>query len=471
MAGEIAGSGVDGGANGPAVGPGRGRPQAFRVCVLLAVFALVAGFALGSDPRSARAEDPAVVLGLVTFLSGPAAGPFGIPAANAAEILIDALNAGTVPVPYDRVGMAGQRIQPVLVDEAGGTTKQVAEFRNLVERRGVDAVVGYISSGSCLGIAPVAEELRMLTVFFDCGTPRIFEDARYRYVFRTAAHATMDGVAAARYLLRRRPGLSAYAGLNQNYAWGQDSWRDFSEALKILKPDARIETTQFPKLFAGQYNAEITALMVSEAEAVHTSLWGGDLEAFLIQAGGRGLAERVDLIVTTGENLMYSMAATLPEGIIIGGRGPYGIFAGDDALNAWFQDVYAERFGTPPTYPAYHMAQAILGLKAATEAAAGGIGPEGRLNREAVIDAFTHSRFRSFGHDVAMSLGDGHQAVTETAYGVFSRDPETGAPRVTDIVRYPAECVNPPAEMTSAAWIAAGMPAGMAAGMPGGDCD
>ena len=38
-------------------------------------------------------------------------------------------------------------------------------------------VIGYISSGDCLGIAPVAEELKKLTVLFDCGTPRIFEDA------------------------------------------------------------------------------------------------------------------------------------------------------------------------------------------------------------------------------------------------------------------------------------------------------
>jgi len=34
-------------------------------------------------------------LGLVTFLSGPAAGPFGIPARNAAELVTEAINKGT----------------------------------------------------------------------------------------------------------------------------------------------------------------------------------------------------------------------------------------------------------------------------------------------------------------------------------------------------------------------------------------
>ena len=54
----------------------------------------------------------------------------------------------------------------------------VTEFRNLVQRDKVDAVVGYISSGSCLAVTPVAEELKALTVYFDCGTPRIFEETR-----------------------------------------------------------------------------------------------------------------------------------------------------------------------------------------------------------------------------------------------------------------------------------------------------
>lgn len=121
---------------------------------------------------------PALRLGIVTFLSGPAAGPFGIPARNAAELLIGAINKGELPEPYNKKGFAGSEAQLVIVDEAGSTTEVVQSFRNLVQRQNINAVVGYISSGSCLAVAPVAEELKMLTVFFDCGTPRIFEDAK-----------------------------------------------------------------------------------------------------------------------------------------------------------------------------------------------------------------------------------------------------------------------------------------------------
>ena len=156
----------------------------------------------GRDQAPAMAEDGGGVLkvGIVAFLSGPAAGPFGVPARNAAELMIENINAGTLPAPYNSKGVGGLTIQPVYIDEAGGTTTQVTELRNLVQRENVDAVIGYISSGDCLAVAPVAEELKVLTVLFDCGTPRIFEESSYKYVFRTAPHATMDSVGAARYI-------------------------------------------------------------------------------------------------------------------------------------------------------------------------------------------------------------------------------------------------------------------------------
>ena len=189
----------------------------------------------------AGAQQP-VKIGIVTFLSGPAAAPFGVPAKNAAEFVVGELNAGKAPAPYNKKGFGGAPIEMVILDEAGSTTTQVTEFRNLVQRQNVDLVVGYVSSGNCLAIAPVAEELKKLTNFFDCGTPRIFEDASYKYVFRTSPTATMDSVGAALYVKDAKPNAKSIAGLNQNYAWGQDSWGDFELAMKVLVPNIEVKT-------------------------------------------------------------------------------------------------------------------------------------------------------------------------------------------------------------------------------------
>src|SRR5712692_5724069 len=139
-------------------------------------------------------------LGIVTFLSGPAADSFGVPARNGAQYVIEQLNKGAAPAPYEKVGFGGMKVEPVIIDENGGATKQVQELRNLYQRDNVDAVLGFISSGDCLAVAPIAEELKKLLLLFDCGTPRIFEEAKYNYVFRTASHATMDNVGLVRYM-------------------------------------------------------------------------------------------------------------------------------------------------------------------------------------------------------------------------------------------------------------------------------
>src|ERR1700720_1611465 len=107
-------------------------------------------------------------LGIVTFLSGPAADSFGVPARNGAQYVIDQLNKGSAPAPYEKAGFGGMKIEPVIIDENGGATKQVQELRNLYQRDNVDAVIGYIGSGDCLAVAPIAEELKQLLLLFDC---------------------------------------------------------------------------------------------------------------------------------------------------------------------------------------------------------------------------------------------------------------------------------------------------------------
>ncbi len=399
----------------------------------------------------ANAQEPAPVkIGVVTFLSGPAAGPFGVPARNAAEITIEMLNAGKVPKPFDQKGLGGAKIEMALLDEAGSTTVQVTEFRNLVQRTGVDLVVGYISSGNCLAIAPVAEELKKLTVFFDCGTPRIFEDASYKYVFRTSPTSTMDSVGAALYVKAVKPNAKSYGGINQNYAWGQDSWGDFDASMQQLMPGSKVTTSQMPKLFAGQFGAEISALLTSKSEVIHSSFWNGDLEAFILQAGPRGLFKNSAVILTTGETAMYKLAKQIPDGTIIGARGPFGVFAPASDLNTWYRETFADRYAVPPNYAAYQMTQAILGVKAAWEKAQAANGGQ-RPTPEQVIAAFEGINYSGPAGEVKMALGKGHQAIMETAYGMTKV--VNGQMTVTNVKRFPADQVNPPEGVKSTDWI------------------
>src|SRR5260370_27765833 len=264
-------------------------------------------------------------LGIVTFLSGPAADSFGVPARNGGQFVIDQLNKGAAPAPYGKVGFGGVKIEPVIIDENGGATKQVQELRNLYQRDNVDVVLGYIGSGDCLAVAPIAEELKKMLVLMDCGTPRIFEDGKYNYVFRTAAHATMDNVRLIRYMKAKNINMAALSSINQDYAWGQDSRADFVAAAGQLYPNAKLATDLLPKFGAGQYGTEISALVGAGSDVVYSSLWGGDLQSFVLQSSPRGLPKKSQLVFSAADHVLPPLGDKMPDGTIIGARRPYGL--------------------------------------------------------------------------------------------------------------------------------------------------
>ncbi|MFN3262358.1 MAG: ABC transporter substrate-binding protein [Pikeienuella sp.] len=423
------------------------------------IAALLAGAALAFG-GAAQAQETFKV-GIVTFLSGQAAQSFGVPAWDGGKVLIEAFNNGTAPAPYDKKGFGGMEIVPVVIDEAGGATVQVQEYRNLVQRENVDVVVGYVSSGDCLAIAPVAEELKQFTILYDCGTPRIFEDASYEYVFRTAAHATQDNVGLARYLKAKGVEVNTYAGINQDYAWGHDSWADFTAAMKQVYPEATVAAELFPAFGAGQYGTEISALLQSRPDLIHSSLWGGDNQALILQGLPRGLFQRSQVVFSAGDHAMPPLGANYPEGVIVGARGAYGYMAPDTELNRWWTKLYMDAYNVIPVQAPYRMAQALTGLKLAVEKAMEANGGK-KPTSEELAAAMKNFSWESPAGLIEMANGNGHQAIQPIAFGRSMKN-DAGEVVLGDIVRFPARCVNPPADMKGIDWINAGF--------PGAQCD
>ena len=420
---------------------------------------LIGAVVLGSCVVSAAAQNDKVFkLGVVVFLSGPAAESAGKPEWDGVKTVIDALNAGEGIKPYDGTGFGGMKIEVDLIDEAGGATKQVEDLRNAFERDHVDAVLGYISSGDCLAVAPAAEQLKKMLVLLECGTPRIFEENKFKYVFRSAASSAMDNVAMARYLVEKGLKIADIGAINQDYAWGQDSWKDFKGSLAQLEPDSKVKVELWPKLFAGQYGTEISSLLREKPSLVYSSLWGGDLEAFILQAAPRGLFKDRTVIFSASDHMLQPLGKRMPDGIIVGARGSNGQFAEPSPINDWFVAAMAKSHpGIYPVQPHYRGAQGVLGLKTAVEKAMAANGGK-KPTAEEMAAAMVGIEWDAPSGHIKLALGDGHQAIQSNAAGRTKWDADAKMVKLVDIVHFPAECVNPPPGMKAADWIGEGFP-------------
>jgi branched-chain amino acid transport system substrate-binding protein len=265
--------------------------------------------------------------------------------------------------------------------------------------------------------------------------------------------ATQENVAAARYVAEAFPNLKTFSGVNPNYAWGQDAWSDFTESLKMLEPDAQIATNVTPKLGAGQYNTEVSALLGSGAQMMQNSLWGGDLEAFLLQAAPRSLLETMPNVIICGDTVLERLADQIPDGTIIGARGPNGPYAPPIALNKWFRKKFEEAYKVQPVYASYHMATAFFGAKAAYEKAQAAK-KTGEPGVDQIIAAFENMKFESVAGTVDMALGKGHQAVQPVPYGTVKK--VNGKITLVNIRSYSPDKISPPDGMKSLDWIRSG---------------
>ena len=414
------------------------------IYTLLGVLAVGAMAITASAPTLAappKGAPKALKVAFVDFFSGGAA-VFGVSGKGTTEWLVAKWNKAG--------GIGGVPIDLVIVDEGGGPKKQVSELRRLVLDEKVDAVVGYTSSGNCLAIAPVAEELKILTVVHICGTHRLTEDHKLKYVFRTSANQAADSVGMARYALSVNPNIKTIAGANEDYAWGRDSWAAFKLAMLQLKPDVKVVAELWTKFQAGEYSAEISRLLAEKPDVVHSSFWGGGLITFIKQAAPRGLFGQSLVVLSTGEQVLQNVGKTIPDGVVAAPRATGGYFANaSSAMEKEFVDgVYAhnKRY---PDYPAYRTYQAWSGLKGAYEAA---IKATGRWpTTEEVIKSFESLSWNTPSGQITMRSD--HQAIHGGMVGVTKYSEKYGFAVLENIKTTTPQEITPPLGTPTMDWV------------------
>jgi branched-chain amino acid transport system substrate-binding protein len=391
-----------------------------------------------------------IKIAAVSFLTGAAAAPFGIPGENTFKMCADVINK--------EGGILGRKIELISKDEAGGVDAQVKLARKLILEDQVDVDLGYISSASCLAVLPLADETGGLIVAYDCGTHELmegpkspYEVPKFKLGFRTAAHLGIDNIGLALMIKKYMPHIKTIAGINQDYAWGRDSWLIFETAMKKLMPNVQVVKTLWPPLYNTDYTAHISALMGAHPDVVHSSLWGGDTVTFTKQALGMGFFKKITVAFSRGEPYPQEVGRAFPENQIICCAGTHYFLYTPPPLNKWFVAEYRKRYGKYPTYPCYHAYQAIYGYKHAVEKAAKMVG--GWPTVDEIAKAMSGLTFPSPSGNI--TIREDHNAIEDVLLGFTKLTPKYPFP-ILDPKRmevFPASQVNAPVGIRTVDWI------------------
>src|SRR5258705_12824619 len=182
----------------------------------------IVGVAHAQDKPKGNIPDKPFKIGHMTFFTGPAA-VLGEPMFKGQQLAAEEINAAG--------GLLGKRkIELLKADENAGTDANVKELRRLKLSENIDFFCGITSSGNTPALGPVAEELKLLTMFVDGCTDFLFDKAvpNPRYIFRITNIQSADGSTCAVGVALTWPHVTKIAHIHPDYSYGRNCFDHFS---------------------------------------------------------------------------------------------------------------------------------------------------------------------------------------------------------------------------------------------------
>src|SRR5213593_5170350 len=203
---------------------------------------LGAGMAHAQEKPKGTIPDKPFRIGHMTFFTGAGA-VLGEPMYKGNLLAADEINA--------QGGLLGKRkIEILKADEAAGTDANTKEMRRLKLSEKIDMFMGITSSGNTPALGPVAEELKLLTIFVDGCTDFLFDKAvpNPRYVFRVTNIQSADGSTCALAVAQTWPDAKKIAHIHPDYSYGRNAFDHFGIIMKKLLPKSEVVSEGWPKL-------------------------------------------------------------------------------------------------------------------------------------------------------------------------------------------------------------------------------
>jgi branched-chain amino acid transport system substrate-binding protein len=339
-------------------------------------------------------------------------------------------------------GILGKKVEYIVRDTEAKVDVAVREVKDLILREKVNFLIGPCSSGTALAMQVVHTEYKILRISAIANTEAQTVDKFSRYFVEVVPNTYMEAVAATRYLHKKAPKAKKFCTIGPDYDFGRREEMAFTEEIKKLVPDAEIVYEAWPKSGEKDYTAFITAIMAKKPDAVHGSLFGGDLVSFTKQAAPYGFFEKTPFIALYDLPVLVALGPDAPEGTFAFGRGDF--FMDPNPKMMEFAEKFKKATGDYPDGWAVQNHDAVYLLKAAIEKA-------GTIETEAVIKAIEGMPFDGLRGKFSIRALD-HMGTVPCYQGTIAKDPKYPFKTWKDISRVPGEEVIRPEASVREIW-------------------
>lgn len=308
---------------------------------------IVGGLALlllGSVIEPARAQAPAIRIGVMFPLTGPIAAQ-AIPERDAIKQAFEEEN-------YQ---VAGRKVELVFEDSQGRPDIALTKVRKLVERDRVHLLLSELVSVVGNAVAPYvnAEKIPWVSTVALAGLTR---HHRSPYIFRFVPSSYQFGLTAAQWAKKQGWKRVYFIG------WDAPPAREAFDAVKKVFGEDNVVEAMFPPVGTPDYAPYLAKVDPTKAEGLLAALWGADAPRITRQYAEYGLKGRLPffgIASFTSEELLGSMPPEA-EGIMSAYT-----YCGtlDTPENRRFVDGYKSRYKAMPgsyQYMGYMAAKFVI---------------------------------------------------------------------------------------------------------------
>jgi len=400
---------------------------------VLNIFAASLVMAQAKAPAKAAAGKEPIKIGAIYDFAG-GCHMYSESGVKGIKIALDEINA--------KGGILGRKLDLVVRDTEAKVDVAVREVKDLILREKVNFLIGPCSSGTGLAMQVVHSEYKILRIPPIANTEAQTVDKFTPYVVQVVPNTYMEAIAATRYLNKKVPSAKKFCTIGPDYEFGRREEAAFTEEIKRLVPGAEIVYEAWPKLGEKDFTAFITAIMAKKPDAVHGSLFGGDLVSFTKQAAPYGFFEKTPFIALYDFPVLLALGPDAPEGTFGFGRGCF--FMDPNPKMMQFVEKFKKFTGGYPDGWAVQNYDAIYLLKSAIEKAK-------TTETDAVVKAIEGMPFEGLRQKFTIRALD-HMGTVPCYQGTIAKDPNYPFKIWKDITRVPGDQVIRPEASVREIW-------------------